>query len=269
MKMYKGIDVSYHQSYIDWEKVKPQIDFAIIRAGFGNAVDKQFERNAEECTRLGIPFGLYWFSYSYTEKHAEEEARLLIKQAQKFTPTYPLFFDWEYDSYNWAYKNGVKVDAGLMCNMAIAFLSVIESAGYYAANYTNVDFWGRGFKTLSERFDTWLAQWNVDVPKIKCGVWQHSSTGKIDGIKTNVDLDIAYKDYPAIITEMFPVTVPSPFDKEKEIKKVHEDYANTYTSIAEQIIKGEWGNGDERRYKLHNEGIDVDYAQSIVNIMVK
>lgn len=65
---YKGIDVSKWQGVIDWDKVKADgVEFAMLRAGYGQSgVDEQFERNAQECTRLGIPFGVYWFSYAYT-----------------------------------------------------------------------------------------------------------------------------------------------------------------------------------------------------------
>ena len=63
MSCLRGIDVSEHQGAIDWERVKPQIDFAMLRVGYGrNHIDRQFVRNAQECTRLGIPFGGYWFS---------------------------------------------------------------------------------------------------------------------------------------------------------------------------------------------------------------
>ena len=76
--MYKkGIDVSRWQGTIDWEKVKADgVEFAMLRAGYGQGnIDAQFERNAGECTRLGIPFGVYWFSYAYTPAMARREAQ--------------------------------------------------------------------------------------------------------------------------------------------------------------------------------------------------
>ena len=57
------VDVSYHQGTINWEKVKAAGYHAIIRCGYGDDLtsqdDKQWKRNANECTRLGIPFGVY------------------------------------------------------------------------------------------------------------------------------------------------------------------------------------------------------------------
>ena len=69
MTMKKGIDVSKHQGVIDWQKVKEAgIEFAMIRAGYGAGnVDAQADRNFSECNRLGVPCGVYWFSYAYTE----------------------------------------------------------------------------------------------------------------------------------------------------------------------------------------------------------
>ena len=61
--IHKGIDVSKWQGEINWNLAKHDIDFAILRAGYGqNNIDEQFIRNANECTRLNIPFGVYWFS---------------------------------------------------------------------------------------------------------------------------------------------------------------------------------------------------------------
>lgn len=63
-----GIDVSGFQGSIDWEAVRAsQIQFAMIRAGYGEGtVDQEFRRNASQCNQVGLPFGVYWFSYAYT-----------------------------------------------------------------------------------------------------------------------------------------------------------------------------------------------------------
>lgn len=82
----KGMDVSKFQGEIDWEKAKAAgIDFAIIRCGFGGEWDGQEEnwaqddpqwrRNADECTRLGIPFGAYLYSYATTVEEAPQRGR--------------------------------------------------------------------------------------------------------------------------------------------------------------------------------------------------
>ena len=146
MSVSRGIDVSEHQGTIAWDRVKPQIDFAMLRVGYGkNHIDRQFVRNAQECTRLGIPFGGYWFSYALTAFEAKLEADYCIAALRPFKAEYPVAFDFEYDSAKYAAKQGVTLTAALVQSMASAFLLEIEAAGYFAANYANPDYINRYF----------------------------------------------------------------------------------------------------------------------------
>ena len=199
----KGIDVSKHQGKIDWAKVSPQIDFAMLRAGYGKGnLDACFDMNAAACNNLGIPIGVYWFSYAFTPEMAKREAQFCINIIKPYKISYPVCFDFEYDSTKYAQKNGVKVTSDLLCDMATAFLSEIEKAGYYAMNYTNIDYLNKGFSRLTGRYDTWLAQWSVSEPTKKCGIWQYSDSGKVSGINGNVDMDISYYDYTKYTTKV-------------------------------------------------------------------
>lgn len=201
--MLKGIDVSKHNGVIDWMDVKYHIDFAMLRAGYGkNNIDTMFNRNAAACERYGIPYGVYWFSYAHTPEMARNEAKYCLEIISEFNPTYPVCFDFEYDSAAYAKKNGVTVTKKLMCDMAIAFLSEIEKAGYYAMNYTNIDYLNKGFSSLTSKYDTWLAQWSVKTPSKPCGIWQYSDNGKVAGIAGKVDMNYSYHDYAEIINKM-------------------------------------------------------------------
>lgn len=203
--MVRGIDVSKHNGLIDWAKVKAAgIQFAMLRAGYGNTIDSRFRYNAEQCNNLGIPIGIYWFSYALNETQARQEAETCIGIISSYTITYPVSYDFEYDSVENARKKGVTITSTLMNAMATAFLTRIEQAGYYAMNYTNIDFLNRGFSALTDRFYTWLAQWTVSAPTKPCGIWQYSATGRVNGITGDVDLNYALKDYTN------PVTPPSP-----------------------------------------------------------
>ena len=117
----KGIDVSKYQGEVDWEKAKAAgIDFAIIRCGFGGEWDGQEEgwaqdddqwrRNADECTRLGIPFGVYLYSYATNEEEARSEADHVARllglvappqegledyTAAPYQLSYPVYYDLE------------------------------------------------------------------------------------------------------------------------------------------------------------------------------
>lgn len=260
-----GIDVSRHQQSITWDKVKKSVNFAMLRAGFGqNGLDPYFKLNADGCVANEIPFGVYWFSYAYTVDMARREADYCLQVIRPYRLQYPVAFDWEYDSYNYAYKSGVKVGKELMCAMAKAFLDRIESAGYYAMLYSNVDFLNRGFDTLKDRYDLWLAHWNVKSPSDICGIWQYTSDGRIAGINGAVDMNAAYKDYPAIINKMPPVLI----EDEETVDSVCAGYSEKYRILAEEVLAGEWGAGTERRNRLSGAGYDYKFVQALVNAMV-
>lgn len=227
----RGIDVSEWQKIIDWEKVKAAgIDFAMIKAGSGrNRIDPQFKHNISECNRLGIPCGVYWFSYAYTEELAHNEAKYCLEAIAPYKVDYPVAYDFEYDSVGNAEKVGVKITKEMASSFARAFLGDIEAAKYYAMLYTNADYLTRYFDSeLAKRYDVWLAQWpskpNLDTkPSQAGGIWQYSNTGSVDGISVRVDLDAAYYDYPGIIEKNGlnqPATAPEPEpDPEPELSE--------------------------------------------------
>ena len=199
--MFNGIDVSTHQGYIDWDKVKGKVDFAIIRAGYGNNhVDTQLANNIKGCEKNGIPFGFYWFSYAETIEEARKEAKYLLKAIEGHTPLYPLFFDFEYDSMNYAKRQGTIITKEYLRQMAIAFCEELENAGYYAGIYANKDYatnmYGDG---IFNTYDLWYAQWGVSKPSRSVHLWQDSDSGYIPGIIGKVDTNKAFIDFPEII----------------------------------------------------------------------
>ena len=208
MTARRGIDVSKHQGVIDWQKVKASgVAFAMIRAGYGaGTIDTRAHRNFSECNRLGLPCGAYWFSYAYTEEMARREARACLAAVAPYRLDYPIAFDFEYDSVTRAAKAGVTVTKDLASRIARAFCETVEAAGHYALNYANRDYLGRYFDAgIQARYDLWLAQWPKEPDLSKppeCGIWQYASTGRVPGIDGDVDLDVAYRDYPALIAQL-------------------------------------------------------------------
>lgn len=199
--MFKGIDVSAYQGDIDYDKLK--VDFVIIRVGWGKGtIDKKFKRNIEMCNKKGIPCGVYWFSYALNPEGAKKEAEACLAAIAPYKITYPVCFDFEYDSVTYAAKKGVTVTKKLASDIARAFLSRIEAAGYWAMNYTNLDFSKRYFdEQVMTKYDVWAARYTkkeTDIA-VTAGIWQYSSKGKVVGISGNVDMDISHKDYPALI----------------------------------------------------------------------
>lgn len=242
--IYKGIDVSEWQGAIDWAKVKASgIQFVIPRAGYGqNNIDARWKEYAKGASAAGLYLGAYWFSYAYTVDMARSEADYLCNavEAAGIKPMFPLYFDFEYDSYNYAKKHGVTLNSIALARIADAFLARVEERGYYAGNYTNPDFLNRGFSGLTDRFDTWLAQWGVSAPTTECGVWQYSSKGKIPGIDGNVDMDYAYVDYPALIKRG---TKPEPEPDENcvvTLRVIQKGDEGTAVQCWQMLLNG-WG----------------------------
>lgn len=256
-----GIDVSYANGNIDWQKVKPHIDFCMIRAGYGSkTVDSKFKENATACTNLKIPFGVYWFSYALSEKMARAEAKKCLSTVKPYKLSCPIAFDFEYDSLSYAQKQGVTISASKMCSIACAFLDEIIANGYPVLLYTNKDFWfNKGFKNLGNRYPIWCASWGTEKPAIYCNMWQDSSSGRIEGINGNVDTDFSYVEYSVN---------KSAEETEEKICEIVEYYGEIYRGIAADIINGDYGNGGERTSKLLSEQRDPQFAQELVNAIL-
>ena len=255
---FKGIDVSSWQNKPDWSKVKASgIEFAMLRAGHGkNNIDKSFIYNAKECNRIGLPIGVYWFSYALTAEDARKEADYVCNLISSYRIEYPVCFDYEYDSIKYAQKMGRKTDSATIKAIGEAFLKRVEERGYYAMNYTNIDFLNRGFEKLTSRFDTWLADWGKSARK-PCGIWQYSSKGSVPGISGGVDMNISFNDYPSIIAA-------------KGLNKLKKAATKkSIDEIAKEVLAGKWGDGDERKKKLTDAGYDYGAVQNKVNEVLK
>lgn len=185
----KGIDVSYHQGVIDWDKVKAtDIQFVIIRCGYGqneeNQDDTQWIRNVEACERLGIPYGVYLYSYADTIEKAKGEAQHVLRLLQGRKLSYPVYYDIEDRSL-------LHLTPSEHAQIAKAFCSVIEAKGYETGihsykNWFEVKLIDSFFQTRSK----WVAQYSST-----CGyegnyrMWQCTDAGRVDGISGKVDVD--------------------------------------------------------------------------------
>jgi lysozyme len=203
-----GIDVSEWQGVIDWDKVKASgCKYAFIRAGYGqNNIDKQYKRNIAECNRVGIPAGVYWFSYAYTVEMAKKEAAFCLAAIKDYRIELPVVFDFENDTVDKAKAKGVIITKLLATQMLTAFCEDIEKAGYFAMMYSNPNYLSTMLDAaLPERFGLWLAAYpkTVDLNKTPrdCMIWQYSSKGSVSGITGNVDMNCMYVDVMQRIRE--------------------------------------------------------------------
>lgn len=203
----KGVDVSFWQKDINWDKVKASgIKFAIIRCGYGNGgVDSFFEQNVKGCERVGIPWGAYYFSYAESVEEAKRELNNCLKILKGKKPTYPVYYDLEDETTTGSQSNST------ILKMAKTFVEGIERAGYWAGIYANTNWFNT--RLTDSWYDSkakWVAQYNdKNTYKKPYGIWQYTSSGKVNGIDGNTDLNYGYVDYPALILKKEPeITVP-------------------------------------------------------------
>ncbi len=199
-----GIDVSQFQGEVNWDAVKAAgVQFAMLRAGYGAGnIDEQFRRNAEECNRVGIPFGVYWFSYAYTEEGAAREADYCIEALSDYTVQYPVAYDYEYASIHYGESYGAVVNRELATALVNAFCRRVEELGYFAMYYGNLDFLNRYFdNSLRSKYALWYARYQSEAGLSGLAMWQYRSNGRIDGIRGNVDMDIAFYDIANVISK--------------------------------------------------------------------
>lgn len=192
----KGIDISHHQGDIDFEKLKGNIDFAMVRTSYGSFYeDRKYKQNIKGLEKINVPYGLYHFSYATDVETAKKEASSFINLIKNYNPTYPVVIDIEYSDRTADVRKDTLVD------IANVFCKMVEEAGYYAMIYANLDYFNNKLNSnVLDRYDKWLAQWTSKPTYNKpFGIWQYSSKGSVPGINGNVDLNISYKDYPSII----------------------------------------------------------------------
>ena len=249
----KGIDVSKHNGTIDWAKVKNAgIEFAILRIGYGmyeNQKDAQFEANYKGATNNGIPVGVYLYSYAKNVAEAEKEADVCLKWLANRKLQLPVYFDIEDNSQ-------VKLGKTTLDNMCRAFCNKIEKGGYWAGIYAN-KYWSTSIisgKELGNRYTYWVAQYaSTCTYSGNYAIWQYTSDGNVNGINGRVDMN---KMVHNIIQNggSKPTPTPTPTPAKK-----------TNDQIAQEVIDGKWGNGNDRKTRLQKAGYDYNAIQKIVN----
>lgn len=198
--MYTGIDLSYHNGFVNFSRVKDAgCQYVILRAGYGkNNIDQAFERYAADCANQNIPFGVYWFSYALNLDMARQEARYAIEAVHNYKTKCLIAYDLEYDSVRYARTKGVPIDRELATDMARVFCEEVASAGYIPVLYSNKDYLKNYFDL--ERIDAylWYARYTSrlsDSEKRSCAIWQKTSKGRITGIPGYVDVNEFYVDF--------------------------------------------------------------------------
>lgn len=249
-----GIDISEHNGNIDLNQYKDQ--FVIIRAGYGfNTVDKKFKRNVEECIRLGIPFGFYWYSYALNKTDAVTEAAFFIKTIAPYKDKIRVgvWLDME-DADHYKINHGLAIKHDTIAPISKAFAEKVEAAGYYSGIYTSKS-WLPYLAPECDRFDKWVASWGpVNNGQINDDTRKYGTI--LQFTSKPLDRDLMYVDISHYTggekTESKPTTKPAsnPLDQ------------YTDEQLADQVLAGKYGNGDDRKKAL---GSRYDAVQKIVN----
>ena len=194
MGKIKGIDISYWQGTVDFNKVKNDgIKFVILREGYRQTVDDNFFEYVKGCTKAGIPvLGVYHFCYALNVDQAKQEAVSCINNVKKagLGKDVIIFFDFEYDTVTKAKAKGVNLGRSECIAFTKAFCEQVEKLGYKAGIYSNIDYYKNMYsKDLIDKYVFWLAHYTTGEPAYSCVFQQYGSTGKVNGISGNVDMD--------------------------------------------------------------------------------
>lgn len=203
------IDVSGHDGLIDWDSAKEHIEGVIIRIGYGDDYayqdDKQAVQNMDECERLGIPYGVYIYSYAMTIQETESEISHTLRMLKGRNPVRGVWFDME-DADEYKKNHGMDVyseeDRTLLTDICIRFIEEMHSRGYITGVYANYDYYKNVLDTnrlyMTEGFNMWLAHWDVEEPDMDCMMWQFGAyrigDHEFDGNIYYADYSSPYKD---------------------------------------------------------------------------
>lgn len=200
-----GVDVSYYNEDIDWQSLKDEADFAIVRAGYtgyakGNiCLDDKLGDNLSGANDAGVPVGVYYYTQATTVKEAKEEAKFVLRHIKRYDISLPVFIDYEYAQKDGEFVGRLyeaslsKEDAADIIN---AFCKVIEDAGYQSGVYASSSTYTTEIKTdsLLKTAYIWVADYNDKVTyKGDWDVWQYTEQGELSSVGSRfVDMNYWY-----------------------------------------------------------------------------
>lgn len=191
-----GIDVSKWQGDIDFKKIKDAgVEFVIIRVGSStgingdNFIDSKFIQNIENANSVGIPVGVYFYSYANSMERAINDAKWIIDVIKDYKVDLPIAFDWE----NWGSFNNYELSFFGLTNVAKKFMDTVKDAGYDAMLYSSKTYLENIWMNID--YPVWLAHYTKNTTYAgDYSYWQMCSNGRVDGIDGDVDIDIRYID---------------------------------------------------------------------------
>lgn len=254
MGVKKAVDISEWNNIINFEILKNVVDYVIIRCGYGQDItsqdDKQWVRNVTECERLGIPYGVYFYSYAKTKAGIEGEIKHCLRLLMGHSPNLPVFFDSEEKGTQDVAKHNAK-----------RFCDAMITNGYKAGIYANKS-WFENYIGETWGYDLWIARYANELGVDNVDIWQYSSNGRVYGIDGRCDVNHVYKDYGGSnITPQKPVT---PEKTRKELIALGQQHAINFTGV-KIAVDGIVGKDTKRMgVRVVQRAMNLDYGSTIV-----
>lgn len=228
----RGIDVSHWQGVIDWNAVAADdIQFVMLGTRYSGNVDPYFDINAKNAAAAGLDVGVYIYSYATSVEMVEDEADFVLNLIKDYKISYPVAFDIEAEVQS-------TMSPSELSAMANAFCTKIKDAGYYPILYAN-DYWLANKLDMSQLdYDVWVARYEKKHVYENPVMWQATSTGRVNGVNGNVDIDFQYVD----LSEHLPADLWRTID------------GITYYYKDHQMAKNMWINDGPDRYYIQSDG---------------
>lgn len=201
---YVGVDISKHNGSINFRSLKASgVDYVMIRLGARGystgqlSLDDNFAENMEEAVEAGLDIGIYFYSQAINQEEAVQEVNFVVQNLEPYRAhiTYPVAFDMENVSNDKARIDQLSRDD--KTTITSSFLSGIQAAGYAPMIYGNKEWLIKNIDLAKlQDYDIWLSQ-DEDIPDYpyQYTMWQYTTTGVVNGIKGDANLNICFVSY--------------------------------------------------------------------------
>lgn len=262
-----GIDISRWQGSFDLKAAKAEgVKFVIVKGGGGDDglyTDIRFRQNYDAAKQIGLPVGVYWFSKALNVREAVEEADYFYTHVLKGRQfELPVYIDVEHEAQ-------LNLGKDALTAIVKAWCARLEEKGFWVGIYASLwTFQSYVHDDSLQRYAHWVAQWSKECGYIGkpgvLGMWQFG--GETNAIRSNkicgqvVDQNYMYIDYPSKIKK----AGKNGFDKQAE-----KPAQKSLETIAREVIRGDWGNGSERKRRLTQAGYDYRAVQDMVDKLMQ
>lgn len=255
----KFIDISNWQAGLDVATVVKNggLGGVIVKATEGvGYVDKSCDKFIQQCIKNGIPFGFYHFARN---NNAKAEAEFFRKNTSGYEGKGIPVLDWEDDQsvswvntfveryheltgiWPWVYANPWRFKQG----------KVNANCGRWVAGYPK-----NGITDINYGMNNSLpGSYNVG----SVCAWQFSSSVRISGYNGSLDGDVFYGDKEA--WKKYAGGAPS----SDTGANAPSNPSKSIDQLADEVINGAWGNGQDRVNRLTSAGYDASAIQAKVN----